>query len=267
MNPETSTAAAVVRMRTTVPTDLAKECQWCHETVSGRTIQSHFSKECPAAPRLSKTKKICSVCQQVRSMTSFHRHKKRKSGLSNTCKNCARQRMRLWNKSKPKKPDGRKPLIRPSRWIMKPCTWCGDMFNVKQMLKHIPRCASNPNRRHPQINYTPMEHMKDIRDEHLSGAKRRRKNNYLKSIYGVGIDVYERLMEKQGGLCAICRRPPEGTNSRTKSLHLDHSHATGNIRGLLCHQCNLGLGALRDDTAILDAAKAYLLSYRGVTAR
>jgi hypothetical protein len=69
------------------------------------------------------------------------------------------------------------------------------------------------------------------------------------------------LVAKQGGVCAICRKPSDAVskNGRTGSrLSIDHDHETGNIRGLLCRKCNLGLGNFGDDTDLLLAAVNYL---------
>ena len=56
-------------------------------------------------------------------------------------------------------------------------------------------------------------------------------------------------------ICGICGSEPNG-----KDLHIDHDHATGAFRGLLCHSCNVGIGHFKEDPEVLDAAKRYLLS-------
>jgi hypothetical protein len=83
----------------------------------------------------------------------------------------------------------------------------------------------------------------------------------LRSKYGVSVVEYEELLRAQGGLCAICRQPETMVDSKTrmvKRLAVDHCHATGRVRALLCHTCNLGLGVFKDDVARLRAAVAYL---------
>jgi hypothetical protein len=60
------------------------------------------------------------------------------------------------------------------------------------------------------------------------------------------------MVEKQSGLCAICRSE--------RATHIDHDHATDRVRGLLCLGCNAGIGQLRESIAILEAAIRYLLS-------
>jgi hypothetical protein len=79
----------------------------------------------------------------------------------------------------------------------------------------------------------------------------------LRSLYGIGIEDYEAMIEAQHGLCAICRNPPEG-RGRGGTLVVDHCHEQGHVRGLLCGRCNIALGLLNDDPLIVDEAAAYL---------
>lgn len=62
------------------------------------------------------------------------------------------------------------------------------------------------------------------------------------------------LMESQGRACAICRTQEWGA----KGPQVDHCHTNGHVRGLLCNNCNNGLGRFKDDPARLLAAAAYL---------
>jgi hypothetical protein len=76
---------------------------------------------------------------------------------------------------------------------------------------------------------------------------------YLRTEYGITLTQYETLLEKQGGGCAICGR-------KEKCLCVDHDHATGRVRGLLCGSCNNGLGRFKDDPKRLRRAANYLES-------
>jgi hypothetical protein len=71
--------------------------------------------------------------------------------------------------------------------------------------------------------------------------------------YGLSADEYRAMFEAQAGVCALCAAPPGA-----KALHVDHCHATGKVRGLLCHMCNLAVGLFKDDPAALRKAAAYL---------
>lgn len=70
---------------------------------------------------------------------------------------------------------------------------------------------------------------------------------------GVKIDLekFEAMLVEQDGHCAICER-------ETEKLCIDHDHATGIVRGLLCVTCNTGLGKFKDDPERLRAAAVYL---------
>lgn len=71
--------------------------------------------------------------------------------------------------------------------------------------------------------------------------------------YDMTEDDYLEMLEKQNGKCAIC-----GKEIVDRHLFVDHSHDTGEVRGLLCHHCNIGIGFLRDDVEILRNAIKYL---------
>jgi Autographiviridae endonuclease VII len=80
----------------------------------------------------------------------------------------------------------------------------------------------------------------------------RRQFRYLQRRYGISRADYDALLTSQGGVCPLCGKPSK------KTLCVDHCHATGTIRGLLCRQCNFALGCLADDQAAMIAALAYL---------
>lgn len=85
----------------------------------------------------------------------------------------------------------------------------------------------------------------------------------LKRKYGMTVAEYEAVLVAQGGVCAICRQPEmtrQGSGA-VFSLAVDHDHATGHVRGLLCVPCNRGLGFLRDSRQLLQAADRYLAVY------
>lgn len=82
--------------------------------------------------------------------------------------------------------------------------------------------------------------------------------------YGLSREDFERMVAEQGGCCAICgeRPDPEAELPRQRVLHIDHDHATGAVRQLLCWKCNCGLGNFGDDIDKMTAALAYLVKHR-----
>ena len=74
--------------------------------------------------------------------------------------------------------------------------------------------------------------------------------------YGVSQEEFDAKLAAQGGVCAIC-----GTikwMGMGNAPHTDHDHVTGAFRGVLCGNCNIGIGKLGEDPARLRAAAAYL---------
>ncbi len=79
--------------------------------------------------------------------------------------------------------------------------------------------------------------------------------------FGINSLEYELLYEKQDGKCAICNNPETANDknkSELRSLAVDHDLVTGKVRGLLCTNCNIGLGHLKDNVSILEEAINYL---------
>lgn len=75
----------------------------------------------------------------------------------------------------------------------------------------------------------------------------------LARTYGITGTEYRAMAEAQGGLCAICSRPP-----RQRRLAVDHDHRTGRVRALLCDTCNRFVGMLEKDPVITEKATSYL---------
>lgn len=98
------------------------------------------------------------------------------------------------------------------------------------------------------------------KEEHRDYMKRWRKQNPdaaksidLKKAYGIDLTTYQAMLARQGGRCAICRKPP-----KARALAVDHDHTTGVVRDLLCHQCNTAIGLMNESPERLRALSAYL---------
>jgi hypothetical protein len=93
-----------------------------------------------------------------------------------------------------------------------------------------------------------------------SAASRRSRARRLLRQYGAYTDDIDQILRDQGGLCASCGAPPG-----TESLHIDHCHQANQFRGLLCSDCNRGLGSFKDEPERLIQAAFYLLKHRDPT--
>lgn len=81
-------------------------------------------------------------------------------------------------------------------------------------------------------------------------AKRWVKNANLYRMYGIRVEDYEELLKSQAGGCAIC--------GSTELLRVDHAHDTNKVRGILCHQCNVSVGLLKESPDRARLLAAYL---------
>lgn len=120
-----------------------------------------------------------------------------------------------------------------TQWTDKPCARCGGGKGAKyRNLKYCGNCQ-----------YA-------IRKEKSRNAHARA----LEKRYGITRSDYDALYAWQGGVCHICRR----ATGKTRRLSVDHDHATGIVRGLLCRPCNNYLGHLRDSEEAFLRAVEYL---------
>ena len=81
----------------------------------------------------------------------------------------------------------------------------------------------------------------------------------LKEKFGISLDEYNALLAAQDYRCQIC-----GGEDRSKSrrLAVDHDHASGTVRALLCHHCNTGLGNFKDDPVLMWKALQYIMKHQ-----
>lgn len=122
-------------------------------------------------------------------------------------------------------------------------------YRTKIQAKKTPEWKEQQKRRRREQYRTDPE----FREKSLASRRGRdQRNEQLKAHYGITLVDYERMLLEQGGACAICGGTATGT------LHVDHDHNTGAVRGLLCRDCNRGLGCLKDNLDALRQAIKYL---------
>jgi hypothetical protein len=160
--------------------------------------------------------KTCTKCGVEQPLENFYRAAGTRDGLRGDCKSCFRRRAKE-----------RYPLVREQA-IERARKWRED--NIDRFRENQRRARSTPE------------------------GKRRARDYHLGKKYGITQAEYEAMLGAQGGVCAICGRPPR----EDISLHVDHDHESGAIRGLTCFRCNNALGDFNDDPALLRSALAYL---------
>ncbi|MER6005574.1 endonuclease domain-containing protein [Nonomuraea angiospora] len=186
--------------------------------------------------------KRCPDCGEEKEVSEFGRNKRMADGLARYCKACFQRRhTQSYRKRREEQgkavrervevPDGQKYCPRCAE--IKPITDFGKNRSEKDGLTHYCKPCHN------QV-------MRENRIKHHGSTR----NYHLKRRYGITEDDFERMLAHQGGLCAICQAVP-GT-------FVDHSHLTGQVRGILCFNCNNGLGHFGDNLVLLELAALYL---------
>lgn len=104
------------------------------------------------------------------------------------------------------------------------------------------KCKGQERRRQIRLLKTAEERFQDSRRDRL------------RTKFKLTPQEYDVLLESQGGVCAICKQP----NPNETFMPVDHDHVTGKVRGILCPNCNNGLGRFKDDVDRLSNAIDYL---------
>lgn len=78
--------------------------------------------------------------------------------------------------------------------------------------------------------------------------------------FGITLEQYGEMLEKQNGVCAVCHKPPQ----ENKAHAVDHDHKTGEIFGLLCHACNYRLIGRIRNPILFERAAEYLRNGSGL---
>lgn len=142
---------------------------------------------------------------------------------------------------------------------MKTCTSCQqtkpiEAFSLDKRRGHAARCkecrkAESNAWRRKNRDYQNAKDRKRYAENPAKWAR------HLRNKYGVSAEEYAERLDRQGGCCAICRTSAAELG---ETLAVDHSHETGQVRGLLCAKCNRMLGCANDKPDVLLAGAVYL---------
>lgn len=182
--------------------------------------------------------KQCIKCKENKPLDSFYNKLNRKDGKSSWCKNCDNEHNKKWIKSNiDRYRDNRRDWRNKNTDKIK--QYANTTYERERLLK--PEQARNRKNRWKVLN---------PEKDKLSKFKSK-----LKSLYKMGLEDYNKLLNSQLECCAIC-----GIDSRElkKKLNIDHSHEDGKVRELLCSNCNSGLGHFKDKIEFLEKAVEYL---------
>ena len=123
-------------------------------------------------------------------------------------------------------------------------------IRAKKRQRHGSRCKPCERIRDKKYNRTNRIRMR----QRYPNKKR---SDTLWEKFSLTVDEYDKMLENQQGKCAICRCDRK---IQKRNFAVDHCHATGKIRGILCGNCNAGLGFFKDNPQSLTNALTYLIS-------
>lgn len=173
--------------------------------------------------------KHCSKCLTDKPISDFYSHPHTSDRLRATCKSCYSINTIENRRKNP------------------------DLHNATQQRRRVRQREENPE----QFYTEKRAQHKAWRDVNPDKILKHRSKALRKYHYGITLEVFQQWVAAQNGRCAICKEVP------TKTLQVDHDHATGQLRDLLCMSCNSGLGFLKDSQKILKAALRYLKKHGG----
>ena len=185
--------------------------------------------------------KYCRDCGELRPASEFNSDRARKDGLSFYCKVHARRRLLRAKDARQGGPKRRYP-----REVDVPTgsKWCPDCGTVKLITDFVRNAGSKSG----WSAYCKLCH--NLRGKASKDKVGGSRTYHLKRRYGISALEADAMLQAQGGLCAICKAAP--------AVHVDHDHATGAVRALLCFNCNGGLGQFKDNPEVLHAAAYYV---------
>jgi len=146
--------------------------------------------------------------------------------------------------------------------VTKTCTGCQQQKPLTEFFSRGGKLSHLYKSRCKQCMQTQRQEWADKNRDHLNDWRR---NNWVVAgrrlrRRGATQQMYDALYEAQKGCCALCEEPEE----KFAWLCIDHDHVTGRIRGLLCPNCNRGLGLLQDNPDLLRKAAKYVEAHKAL---
>lgn len=179
-------------------------------------------------------------------MSDFSKNKRSRDGLAFYCRQHLAERAARSREARRAEPRTHR-FVPPDLTVPEGHKWCPDCGFVKS-LELFPRAASRSGR---ATYCLPCHNNRSRASREKVGGSR---TYHLTRRYGIVAEEFDGMFEAQDGLCAICRSAP--------AAHVDHDHDTGEVRDLLCFNCNGGLGQFKDDAEVLRAAADYVERHR-----
>lgn len=187
--------------------------------------------------------RTCTICKIPRDLSEFTKDKNGRDGLKSGCRSCLTEAKREQRHRNPG--PSRKAA---KKWHAANAEKCREI--TKKYRQSLPIEVK-------RARYQKWAKQNSGRVTFLS------RRNALRRKYGLSLEKYDSILASQAGVCAICHAPPTLENCKCGLLVVDHCHRTGKVRGLLCSNCNSGLGFFKENTQTLLHARCYVYDHLG----
>ena len=134
------------------------------------------------------------------------------------------------------------------------CTGCGEW----KLSSDFYKCPKSPGGHRSACKSCSVAYGRKRRLADRDRVTNIRRKSHIKIKYGISIEQYNQMLERQNGKCQICFCVFDLRGSQRTMPHIDHDHSTGKVRGLLCHGCNSAIGYAREDIDLLVNCIKYL---------
>lgn len=179
--------------------------------------------------------KVCSKCGDEKSVDDFHKSSNYRDGYTGQCKKCRNAKIMEYHRNNPEK------LL--------------ESYKKYHSTENGKEHARKHNKTRRENGKQPA-YMEVYRKEKAAAIAYTAWKYKLKD-YGINEEDYNAMLKEQCGVCALCHKEdPQGIR-----LAIDHNHATGKVRALLCGLCNKMIGLAQEKPTVLQRAASYLLTH------
>lgn len=221
--------------------------------------------------------KICNKCNKEKLISEFYKHSSTKDGYNTICKDCMKAYERKGYRHYSIK-EGKKKCVKCQEWLDLKyfyknkkkgyySSYCKECIkkNLNNNYNRLTEISVKGEHRKCSIckkwldiNHFYLLNKNNISLKQSKSTCKECTKSYKYNKYRITDIEYRKMYNSQKGVCKICGNNNNTKQGRTKRLCVDHCHKTNTVRGLLCDNCNTGLGKFKDSIELLEKSIKYL---------
>lgn len=193
--------------------------------------------------------KVCVICHKEKDIEEFARHHTYADGRKPDCKSCSQER-------------GAKIEALRTRVFNPPDKAICNKCNIEKDINEFAKSSDRTRGFRQPCKECLQKKRRDGRKENPKWYEINKKGK-LRRKYGITLDEFKEMKIIQNNQCGICGVSFDEAEFNKNFPNVDHNHETGKTRGILCTQCNSGMGFFNDNIELLEKAINYLKRYNG----